>query len=226
MPRTISCCSLMDVARKGFAYFPHLCSVSLPIQFSSTSSTYKQVSLDFLRSKNVLLLISDLELAQEVHSILEQMYQESRQHPTRTDSHYEVVWLPVVNGSIPWNETKQKQFERLQDMMPWYSVYHPRLLDPVVIKEVWKFQQKPLLVVLDPQGKVLNPNAIHMMWIWGISAFPFTSSREKALWQEEIWRIELLADTIDPAIFNWIREGKFICLYGVEDIEWIRKFTC
>ncbi|XP_065875366.1 protein SIEVE ELEMENT OCCLUSION B-like isoform X1 [Euphorbia lathyris] len=191
-------------------------------------ATKRRASLDVLRRKNVLLYISDLELPSEELSMLEQMYSEARQSPSRTESQYEVVWLPVVDRSTPWNDAKQKQFENLQSMMPWYSVYHPSLLDPAVIryiKEVWHFNKKPLLVVLDPQGKVVNPNAIHMMWIWGSTAFPFTSLREEALWKEESWRIELLADAIDPQIINWIQQGKYICLYGGEDIEWIRKFT-
>ncbi|KAK9277623.1 hypothetical protein L1049_007169 [Liquidambar formosana] len=191
-------------------------------------STKKRVPIDILRRKNVLLFISDLDLSHEELSILDQMYQESRQQPTRAESQYEVVWLPVVDRSTPWSESKQKQFESLQLLMLWYSVYDPSLVDPAVIryiKEVWRFNKKPLLVVLDPQGRVVNPNAIHMMWIWGSLAYPFTSLREEALWKEETWRIELLADTIEPLIFNWISEGKHICLYGGEDIGWIRKFT-
>ncbi|CAN0871819.1 Protein SIEVE ELEMENT OCCLUSION B [Linum grandiflorum] len=191
-------------------------------------ATRKRANLDVLRRKNVLLLISDLELSHEELSMLEQMYHEARQHPTRLESQYEVVWMPVVDRSTPWNEEKQKGFERLQSMMPWYSVYHPSLLDLAVIryiKEAWHFNKKPLLVVLDPQGKVVNPNALHMMWIWGSMAFPFTSMREEALWKDESWRLELLADAIDPMILSWIAQGKFICLYGGEDMEWIRKFT-
>ncbi|KAJ9169434.1 hypothetical protein P3X46_017634 [Hevea brasiliensis] len=188
----------------------------------------KRVSLDVLRRKNVLLYISDLELPHEELEMLLQVYTEARQHPERTESQFEIVWLPVVHPSTPWNEVTKKQFENLQSMMPWYSLFHPSLLDRAVIryiKEVWRFNKKPLLVVLDQQGKVVNPNAIHMMWIWGITAFPFTSIREEELWKEETWRIELLADTIDPKIPAWIQGGKYICLYGGEDISWIRKFT-
>ncbi|KAH8500044.1 hypothetical protein H0E87_015327 [Populus deltoides] len=191
-------------------------------------STKKRASLDLLRRKSVLLLISDLEPSQEELLMLQQMYSEAREQPGRAESQYEIVWLPVMDRSTPWNETKKKQYEDFQSSMPWYSVYHPSLLDVAVIryiKEVWHFNKKALLVVLDPQGKVVNPNAIHMMWIWGSLAFPFTSLREEGLWKEETWKIDLLADNIDPAISSWIEQGKFICLYGGEDIEWIRKFT-
>lgn len=155
----------------------------------------------------MLLLITDLALNQEELIILDQMYQESRQQPNKPESQYEVVWIPVVDMKLPWDETKEKQFMSLQGMMPWHSVPHPSLIDPAVtryIKEVWRFNKQPILVVLDPQGKVVNPNAVHMMWIWGSIAFPFTSTREEALWKGETWRIELLADSIDPLIFNWV----------------------
>ncbi|KAL2903442.1 Protein SIEVE ELEMENT OCCLUSION B [Bienertia sinuspersici] len=191
-------------------------------------SAKKRVSTDVLRRRNVLLLISDLDISHEELSILDQMYQESRQHPTRMESQYEVVWLPVIDRSTPWNEQKQKQFESLQSLMPWYTMSHPSLIDPAVtryIKEVWHFSKKPMLVVLDPNGRVTNPNALHMMWIWGSLAFPFTSAREEALWREESWRLDLIADAIEPMIFQWMQENKYICLYGGEDMEWIQKFT-
>lgn len=189
-------------------------------------STKKRISIDVLRRKNVLLFISDLELSREELSMLEQIFADARQQPSRAESQYEVVWLPVVDR--PWNETKKKQFEGLQTQMPWFSVHDPSQLDPAVIryiKEVWRFNKKALLVVLDPQGRVVNPNAIHMMWIWGSLAFPFTSAKEEAIWKDESWRIELLADSIEPLLFNWIADGKYICLYGGEDMEWVKKFT-
>ncbi|KAJ6421064.1 hypothetical protein OIU84_028440 [Salix udensis] len=93
------------------------------------------------------------------------------------------------------------------------------------IKEVWHFKNKPILVVLDPQGKVVCPNALHMMWIWGSNAFPFTNLREESLWIEETWRLELLVNGIDPVILKWIDEEKYIFLYGGDDVEWVRKFT-
>ncbi|XVE74908.1 hypothetical protein DITRI_Ditri12bG0056300 [Diplodiscus trichospermus] len=191
-------------------------------------TTKQRIRIELLRRKIVLLLISDLELPDQELLILEHMYNESRVDPTRIESQYEVIWIPVVERSTPFDDAKRKQFESLQATMPWYSVGHPSMIEPAVIryiKEVWGFSKKSLLVVLDPQGKVVNPNAIHMMFIWGNSAFPFSKFREEALWKEETWRIELLADSIDPSMLNWLEEGKFICLYGGEDMEWIRKFT-
>ncbi|KAJ0075584.1 hypothetical protein Patl1_33349 [Pistacia atlantica] len=85
------------------------------------------------------------------------------------------------------------------------------------------FKKKPILVVLDPQGKLVNTNALHMLWIWGSLAFPFTSTREAELWTREISRIELLANSIDATIPR-MQEENYICLYGGENIDWIREF--
>ncbi|KAJ9135405.1 hypothetical protein P3X46_032591 [Hevea brasiliensis] len=191
-------------------------------------TTKRRVNIDVLRRKNVLLLISDLDILQEEIAILEQIYNESRLHPTKQESQYEIVWLPILDPNILRNDNMQKKFENLQAGMTWYSIYHPSLIDRAVIKfikEEWHFGKKPILVVLDPQGRVACPNALHMMWIWGSLAFPFTTTREEALWREESWRLELLVDGIDPIVLNWITEGRYICLYGGEDMDWIRKFT-
>ncbi|KAL3611992.1 hypothetical protein D5086_003012 [Populus alba] len=174
-------------------------------------SSKKRVHLDVLRRKNVLLLISGLDMSSDELSILEQIYNESRHHGSRLDSQYEVVWVPIVDRSVQWSDPMKEKFESMQSSMPWFTVYHPSLIEKAVmrfIKEVWHFRNKPILVVLDPQGKVVCPNALHMMWIWGSSAFPFTSLREESLWKDETWRLELLVDGIDPVILNWIKEGK------------------
>ncbi|KAK8529348.1 hypothetical protein V6N12_060131 [Hibiscus sabdariffa] len=189
-------------------------------------TTKRRVTVELLRRKSVMLLISDLEIPDKEVLILEQIYNDSRGQ-TRVESQYDVIWIPIVDRSTPFDDTKRKQFESIQATMPWYSVVHPSMIQPAVIryiKEVWGFSKKPLLVVLDPQGKVVNHNAMHMMFIWGSLAYPFTKLREEALWKDETWRIELLADSIDPNIINWAK-GKIICLYGGEDMDWIRKFT-
>ncbi|KAI9173833.1 hypothetical protein LWI28_007291 [Acer negundo] len=193
-----------------------------PLVEGSNNTT---VHIDVLRKKHVLLLISDLDISHEEIAILDHMYRESK---AGSEHYYEILWLPVVDRSIAWHEGLQQKFEQLQTMMPWYSVHHPSLIEPAVIKyikEVLHFSKKPILVPLDPQGRVLNQNAFNMLWIWRNLAFPFTSEREEALWNAESWGLELLVDRIDVNVLNWIAEGKYICVYGGEDIEWIRKFT-
>ncbi|XP_021733817.1 protein SIEVE ELEMENT OCCLUSION B-like [Chenopodium quinoa] len=182
----------------------------------------KRVPLEILRRKNVLLLISGLDITHEELSILEQSYIESKVHE------YEVVWIPIIDSSLQWTDPMKVKLENLKDSMPWYSVHNPSLIRNAVIRfltDDWNFHGKPMLVVLDPQGKVLSPNAIHMMWIWKNQAFPFTHAREEALWEQETWKLELLVNGIDQKILDWIREEKYILLYGADDLTWIRQFT-
>ncbi|XP_051116216.1 protein SIEVE ELEMENT OCCLUSION B-like [Andrographis paniculata] len=178
--------------------------------------------LEALRSKYILLLITDLDVPHEEINVLHMIY---NQHAMRHE--YEVLWLPVVD---PTTAPLQDNvfYDLRNNNMPWYSVTRPSLVEPVAIryfKEVWNFTHMPMLVVLDPQGKPSNLNALPMMWIWGGHAFPFTKARERALWDDHTWNIDLLADAIDPRIPEWTRGNRVICLYGGEDIDWIRKFT-
>ena len=156
----------------------------------------------------MLLLISELEVPDQELSIVENMYQESRQNPTREESQYEVVWIPVVDGSTQWNEKEDRHFETQKAQMKWYSVFHPSLLETAAIKyikKVWGLNKKPMLVALDPLGRVVNNNAIHMINIWGPTiAFPFHKSREEGLWKEVSWGFELLAAPIHPPIIDWV----------------------
>ena len=123
------------------------------------------------------------------------------------DALYELVWMPILDPNVKYTEAMERQFEEMKSNMPWYSVYHPNIIDRAVKKSIgdrWHFRNNPILVVLDPQGRELSPNALHMMWIWGSNAFPFTSAREEALWREETWRLELLVSGMDPTILNWV----------------------
>lgn len=149
----------------------------------------------------MLLLISGLDITHEELFILEQSYTASKLHA------YEIVWIPVIDHSSQWKDSMNDQFETLKASMPWYSVHHPSIVGTAVVKffkNDWHFHGKPILVVLDPQGKVLSPNAIHMMWIWQSHAFPFTSIREEALWEQETWKLELLVNGIDLKILDWV----------------------
>ncbi|XVE54577.1 hypothetical protein DITRI_Ditri03aG0092700 [Diplodiscus trichospermus] len=182
-----------------------------------------KVHMEVLKRKHVLLLISDLDISDEEIQVLEVLYKYER----ITSLNYEIVWLPIVDKST-WNDSYQEKFLSLQSVMPWYTVLHPSIIEPAVIKytkEVWRFAKKQIVVTLDPQGKVTCPNALNMLWIWGNVAFPFSTEKEESLWKAETWTIELLVDGLEPNISSWIREQKVICLYGGGEVEWIENFT-
>ncbi|CAN1774392.1 Protein SIEVE ELEMENT OCCLUSION B [Linum perenne] len=192
-------------------------------------ATKTKVHVEVLKRKHVLLLISDLRISNEEVMMLAHMYTEAQ---GSSEFQYEVVWLPVVDrlgaNNSGWQEADERKFMELQSVMPWYSIIHPSLMQPAAVryvKEAWHFAKRTILVPLDPAGRVMSTNAFHMLWIWGNLAFPFTMEREESLWRSEDWSLQLLVDRIDMNIMQWATQGKLICLYGGEDIEWIRKFS-
>ncbi|XP_008239602.1 PREDICTED: protein SIEVE ELEMENT OCCLUSION B-like [Prunus mume] len=192
-----------------------------PLEIGTSKSRF---NLERLRWRQVLLLISDLSLSNEEIVNLDHIYKERQ---NRAEVEYEIVWLPVVDATT-WDEAKRFRFEELKSKMPWYAVHDPLIIEPPVIKFIrndWHFDKKMIIVSLDPQGRVSSLNAIHMLWVWGNLAFPFTDEKDQVLWNAESWRLQLVADGIDPTILDWIEKGKYICLYGGDDLEWIRKFT-
>ncbi|KAK1440908.1 hypothetical protein QVD17_06741 [Tagetes erecta] len=125
----------------------------LPI-FNGT--TKRRVNLEVLRKRNVLLLVSGLDMSLEEVFILEQIYIETHSHGSRTDSPYEVVWVPIVDPHIMNTVAMNTRFEEMINNMPWYSVYNLSNVVKVVqrsIRDRWHFRTKPILVVLDPQGR-------------------------------------------------------------------------
>ncbi|XP_068306797.1 protein SIEVE ELEMENT OCCLUSION B-like [Pyrus communis] len=192
-----------------------------PLQIGTTKSRH---GLEVLRRRHVLLLITDLSLSNEEILILDHIYKDKQKRP---EVEYEFVWIPMVDRNV-WDEAKRSRFEDLKSKMQWYTVYDPLIIEPPVVKFIrndWQFDKKMIVVALDPQGRVSSLNAIHMLWIWGNVAFPFTDEKEQQLWNAESWRLELVADGIDPNILEGIEKGRFVCLYGSDDLDWIRKFT-
>ncbi|KAJ0076048.1 hypothetical protein Patl1_33326 [Pistacia atlantica] len=109
----------------------------LPLRKGASKNMF---GIEILKSKTVLLHISEVEITDKDLFMLKRMYVASLQDPTRVESRYEVVWIPVVDKSTPWTQAKQHQFENHQSSMPWYSLYHPSIIDPTVImyiEEVW-----------------------------------------------------------------------------------------
>ncbi|KAG8495882.1 hypothetical protein CXB51_007495 [Gossypium anomalum] len=181
-----------------------------------------KVSINVLRRKHVLLLISDLDISQEEIRVLEVVYKER----VSSGRNYEIIWLPIVDKTA-WNDGCQK-ISSLQSIMSWYTVSHQFSIKPVVIKyirEVWGFVKKPIAVTLDPQGKVLCPNALNMMRMWGNSAFPFSSEKEASTWQDKAWTFELLVGRLEPNLSSWVSQDKVVCFYGGVKMEWIESFT-
>ncbi|XP_038713782.1 protein SIEVE ELEMENT OCCLUSION C [Tripterygium wilfordii] len=189
-------------------------------------STQGKVDVSELRNKVVILLISKSELLpfEELVLLVRQTY--DHPHHQKLEGSYGIVWIPMSNSNT-WTAADKETFHFLSNLLPWYSLWQPWLLNHAVvnyIKEAWNYNTQPLMVVLDSKGTVTNSNAIDMVLIWGAKAYPFSTSREAELWQEENWTLQLLTYQIDPLLSKWVDEGRNICIYGSENLDWIKEF--
>ncbi|KAK7344015.1 hypothetical protein VNO77_13213 [Canavalia gladiata] len=186
-----------------------------PLLFDGATKT--MVDISALKKKHVYLLISAVDITEEEISILLPVYDS-----IKSNDQYKIVWIPIVEE---WNEKVRKKFEVLKSKMPWYVVQHFGIIAGYkYIKEEWHFAKKPLVVVLNPQGKVQHTNAFHLIHVYGMKAFPFTYLDQERIDREIHWVGSVVGD-MHPNISIWIREEKYILFYGGKDKEWIQQFT-
>ncbi|XP_062110486.1 protein SIEVE ELEMENT OCCLUSION C isoform X2 [Humulus lupulus] len=190
-------------------------------------STQAKLGLTELKNKVVILLITEPELLPTEELLL--LVQQICDNPCNKilEGSYEIVWIPIPDSNY-WTDAEKRSFRVLSQSIPWCSIKQPWSLNSAVVtfvKQEWNYREGPLMVVLDSQGNVSNFNALDMVFIWGVKAYPFSDSREKELWQEQSWNLQLLVDEIDPLISNWVKEDRYICIYGSADIDWILEFN-
>ncbi|KAJ0094960.1 hypothetical protein Patl1_15995 [Pistacia atlantica] len=168
--------------------------------------TQAKLGVSELKDKVVILLVSKPELLplEELFLLVHQTY--DHPHSKNLEGSYEIVWVPI-SFSDTWTNAEKESFDLLSNYLPWFSVWQPQSLDSAVvkfIKQEWKFKDEPIMVVLEFKRDV---------------------SKEIQLWEKENWTLQLMIDEIDPQLAKWVEEGRNICLYGSDNLHWIRKFS-
>ncbi|VVA90981.1 unnamed protein product [Arabis nemorensis] len=187
----------------------------------------KQMATTELKEKVILLLLSKPELLpiEPLLFMLQQLYD----HPsnTTTEQNYEILWIPIPS-SQKWTDEEKGNFNFFSNSLPWISVRRPWLMSSTVLnflRTEWPYRDgETMVVVMDPKGRVMNMNAMDMVLIWGIRAYPFSVSREDELWEEDGWSMQLLLEGIHPAFETWVKEGREICIFGSENSNWVDEF--
>ena len=88
---------------------------------------------------------------------------EKQHKPIRTESQYDVVWMPTVAS---WE--KCKTFETLRDNMEWHSM-KPWVVPPALtyyIQQKGNFSNEPKSLVIDTESRIVHNDPIPMMCIW------------------------------------------------------------
>ena len=159
-----------------------------------------------LKNKVVIVLISNPQSLDLAETLL--LVKQTSDHPLNDQlkDSYKIVWVPIPS-SDEWTDAEETSFNYLSNSLPWLSVRKPWLLSSAVvryIKEEWNYKEEPLMVVLDSNGKVINPDALDLINIWGLAAYPFSVSKEAEHSQFENLTMQLLLDDIDPLLAHWV----------------------
>lgn len=149
---------------------------------------HKQIGIEVMKIKNVLLWISGLDISSVDISILNSIYEELSK-----EDQYKIVWIPIEEK---WTDDMLKKFYMLRSKMPtWYIVHNYSFkLGIKYIKERWQFKDKPIVVVMNTQGIVVHPNALRMINVSRMNAFPFTTEKEAQLSIRDDWFEYLIFD--------------------------------
>ncbi|KAG6594041.1 Protein SIEVE ELEMENT OCCLUSION B, partial [Cucurbita argyrosperma subsp. sororia] len=183
-------------------------------------STRLQVSVeDALRDKNVILLISGLDISDDDIRAVDLVYNE-----VRKEDKYKIVWIPVIPEYFREEEARKK-YEYLSSLMKWYIVpYTRKIAGWRYLEENWQFRQDPLVVVMNSQSRVEFRNAIHLIRVWGAEAIPFTMDRTLALLKKNWPEFTLLKFIEEPRLRSWVNQDRTIIFYGGKDPNWIQQF--
>ncbi|CAL0299870.1 unnamed protein product [Lupinus luteus] len=131
-----------------------------------------QVSIEVMQKKDIFLFFSTLDITESDFDLLIPIY-----NKIKVEDQYKILWVPIVKE---WNDELRIQFEFLKSKMPWYVLYN---FEPIrgikFIREYFHFTNKPTIVVLSPQAKILNLNAFYMIEVWEQKYIFFYGGKDK-----------------------------------------------
>eukprot|EP01018_Ginkgo_biloba_P022307 Gb_22489 [translate_table: standard] len=144
--------------------------------FPLINSNTEEVNVDWLEGKVVLLFISTPGQFYNSSSVssLTEMYGE-----VQGGNNFDIVSIPIIL------DANSKDFERISKDVPWLIIQNPWLLKSAVFyfflndcNYSMGMEHDPILVVVDPKGRISNKNALPMVESLGADAYPFISNHQ------------------------------------------------
>ncbi|XP_028762365.1 protein SIEVE ELEMENT OCCLUSION B-like [Neltuma alba] len=182
------------------------------------NTTQKVVSNDVLKTKNLLLFISGLDNIEDEIWALKFVHEAFKKDEEKQN--YQILWVPVVEETDDHKITddQKEKFKQLKSNMPWYVLQNLfAIKGKKVLEEKWHYQGKPIVVVTNPKGQVIHRNAMYMIFVWKIEAFPFRHEDEERLSLQWKWFWNE-ATKVFPDIGKWIQSETYIFIYGGTDV--------
>ncbi|GAU47934.1 hypothetical protein TSUD_14040 [Trifolium subterraneum] len=186
----------------------------------------QMVSIEVFRKKHVLVFISGLDSIRNEVRLLNSIYDGLQHDPSELKGYrkedFKILWIPIVDE---WTLLHKAEFDNLKLEMPWYVVeYFKPLAGIRLIREDLNYKNKPIVPVLNPQGRVVNYNAMHMIFVWGIDAFPFRPTYDESLTQKWNWFWAEMKKAF-PRLQDLIKGNTFIFISGGTDSKWTQDLA-
>ncbi|XP_061371225.1 protein SIEVE ELEMENT OCCLUSION B-like [Gastrolobium bilobum] len=188
-----------------------------------------KTGIEVFRQKHVLVFISSLDSIDDEILLLNSIYDRLQEEPKTMKGlkkeDFKILWIPIVDD---WDDALKDKFKALRSKIKWYSVEdffklpgpgRRIITDP---DRLHYRDNKPIIPVFNPQGTIINENAMELIFEWGIDAFPFRKSDGDDLKLKWKW----LWDVLKKAIPGLEEKGdRYIFIYGGANNKWIQDFT-
>ncbi|XP_054820244.1 protein SIEVE ELEMENT OCCLUSION B-like [Prosopis cineraria] len=199
-------------------------------------STGSMVSIEVFRMNHVLLFVSGLYSIDDETNLLREIHKGLKQSDPRVvkgfkKDEFKILWAPIVDEEEQDHRTltsssssmimRRQQFEEMKRKMNWYVVDYT-IIPPIckrLIRDRLKYQNNPIVPVFNPQGRLTNDDALHMLFTWELLAFPWRKGDDLALTQKWNW-IWTDMKKSNPQINNWIKDDAYIIIYGRTEADW------
>ncbi|XP_027366716.1 protein SIEVE ELEMENT OCCLUSION B-like [Abrus precatorius] len=186
-----------------------------------------KMGIEVFKQKYVMLFFSGLDSIQDEILLLNSIYNRLQENPGDEikgfrKGDFKILWIPIVDV---WNAVLKERFKTLREGIKWHVLeYFWELPGIGIIREKFKYyNSKPSLAVINPQGEIMNENAMDIIFQWGIEAFPFRQSDGDDLSKIWTWFWNLMK-RVDFNIEE-MRRDSYIFIYGGNDSKWLRDFT-
>lgn len=160
--------------------------------------------IEVFKQKYVMLFISGLDSIGDEILLLSSIYRRLQEHAGEEikgfkKGDFRILWIPIVDD---WNtdNIRREKFYNLKKNMKWHVLeYFEKLPGYEIIVEKLKYDGKPIVTVVNPQGQIMNENALQIIFEWEIEAFPFRQIDADDLNKKWKWFWNLLEKTDDKA---------------------------
>ncbi|XP_015958470.1 protein SIEVE ELEMENT OCCLUSION B-like isoform X2 [Arachis duranensis] len=191
-------------------------------------SREQQVGVQDFKNKYVLLFISSIDDNFEGEiQLLKSMNEKLKEDPKEIQGYkkedLKILWIQLVDEGDGDEKPSKASLENLEK--GWYVVKEFKFKTGIrLMREVFNYKDKAIIMLIGPQGKVENHDAKHTISTWGIDGFPFRASDHIRLTKQWDWFWNVLTD-LSPSIRELIEKGCYLFIYGSTNNKWIQDFT-